>query len=190
MNNNSEMLLEIVNSRFCQIRNFEAEVESIFRTFAYPQNTEIVDDILGQFQNQFNLPAMEFLQLLIQDRTEINQRLTNNKMLSFINRLDKKYGYLLKKNFMSKNKPFMFVGLDVNVEQKSSVHTLRIKRADGQKLECDVTADLLLSTATALIGGLNLALNNGIFNLNSAIIDNYAVVTKELNNTLERITKK
>ncbi|CAI3193654.1 hypothetical protein CNEO2_850004 [Clostridium neonatale] len=187
MNDNLEDLFELISNKFIKVEGIEDEVENVFKTFVYPQNVDIIDDLINQLQYQFNFSGMEFIQLIVSDRNQLNEKIKYNKILNLINILDRKYGYLIKKNLVSKNKPFMFTELQVNVEPSSSVHTLKIKRADGEKFECDITADGLLNLAGAVSGGINLALNTGIFNLNSVIIENYQNNTENVNEIIDRI---
>lgn len=40
------------------IKDMEYEIENVFNTFVYPQNIDIIDDLINQLQYQFNLNSV------------------------------------------------------------------------------------------------------------------------------------
>lgn len=113
----------------------------------------------------------------------------NRDSLDFINKLKRKYGYIIK-NLIQKNRnPFMLSGVDINVKKNGSLHNLRIFRTDGEELALNFDANNLMMALLALTQALNNSVTKGIFSLDEKVINNYIQSINEMHITLEKLIK-
>lgn len=190
MENNLENLLEILNNKFHMMNNKEKRLEEIFKMYVYPENGSICADILGQLEHEVKCNCIELIHLIVNDRHVLNETVKGNQLLNIINMLDRKYGFLIKRDMIKQQRPFMLGGFDVNIEQNSSMHSICLRRIDGQRLQCNVSALELINIATNLINALDITINNSLYNIDTNSVMQYKMVSEKLNKTLEGIIKK
>ena len=153
--------------------NLFERLDMMFSMYVKIDNDFMIEDIQGHLENEFQINGKIIIDLIAMDRSIINREKSESYILNVINKIDKKYGYLIKKKLIIDRNPFAIGSVDLSVESSSSNHTIKFKRNDGEILSANVNANSMFNIATVLISGIDLALKTGIYNIEGNILKNY-----------------
>lgn len=183
-------IIDDLDSKLSDEENLFERLDYAFSMYVNIDNEFMIEDIQGHLENEFKIDGKIIVDLIISDRNTINLDRPNSYLLNIINKIDKKYGYLIKKKLIIDRNPFAISSVDISVENSSSTHTIKFKRNDGEILNANVNANSMFNIATVLVSGLDLALNNGIYNIDGNILKRYEEVSLALNKTIEGIKNR
>lgn len=183
-------IIDDLDSKLSNEVNLFERLDYAFSMYVNIDNEFMIEDIQGHLENEFKIDGKIIVDLIISDRNTINSDRPSSYLLNIINKLDKKYGYLIKKKLIIDRNPFAISSVDISVENSSSNHTIKFKRNDGEVLNANINANSMFNIATVLISGLDLALNNGIYNIDGNILKRYEEVSLALNKTIEGIKNR
>jgi len=172
----------------CEENLFE-RLDMLFSMYVKIDNDFMIDDIQGHLENEFHINGKIIIDLIAMDRSIIREK-SESYILNVINKIDKKYGYLIKKKLIIDRNPFAIASVDLSVESSSSNHTIKFKRNDGEILSANVNANSMFNIATVLISGIDIALKKGIYNIDGNILKNYEEVALNLNKTIQEIKNR
>lgn len=170
--------------------NLFERLDMMFSMYVKIDNDFMIEDIQGHLENEFQIDGKIIIDLIAMDRSIINREKTESYILNVINKIDKKYGYLIKKKLIIDRNPFAIGSVDLSVESSSSNHTIKFKRNDGEILSANVNANSMFNIATVLISGIDLALKTGIYNIDGNILKNYEEAALNLNKTIQEIKNR
>lgn len=170
--------------------NLFERLDMMFSMYVKIDNDFMIEDIQGHLENEFQINGKIIIDLIAMDRSIINREKSESYILNVINKIDKKYGYLIKKKLIIDRNPFAIGSVDLSVESSSSNHTIKFKRNDGEILSANVNANSMFNIATVLISGIDLALKTGIYNIDGNILKNYEEAALNLNKTIQEIKNR
>lgn len=104
-----------------------------------------------------------------------------------INKLKRKYGYLINELLKRIQNPFLISGAETNVEHGSSIHKVSISRADGTRFDAQFTPGVFLPVLTLFINSVRQSIEKGIYNLNEQDIINFVVESGQLTDLLQSL---
>ena len=170
--------------------NLFERLDMMFSMYVKIDNDFMIEDIQGHLENEFQINGKIIIDLIEMDRSIINREKSESYILNVINKIDKKYGYLIKKKLIIDRNPFAIGSVDLSVESSSSNHTIKFKRNDGEILSANVNANSMFNIATVLISGIDLALKTGIYNIDGNILKNYEEAALNLNKTIQEVKNR
>ncbi len=170
--------------------NLFERLDMMFSMYVKIDNDFMIEDIQGHLENEFQINGKIIIDLIAMDRSIINREKSESYILNVINKIDKKYGYLIKKKLIIDRNPFAIGSVDLSVESSSSNHTIKFKRNDGEILSANVNANSMFNIATVLISGIDLALKTGIYNIDGNILKNYEEAALNLNKTIQEVKNR
>ena len=170
--------------------NLFERLDMMFSMYVKIDNDFMIEDIQGHLENEFQINGKIIIDLIAMDRSIINREKSESYILNVINKIDKKYGYLIKKKLIIDRNPFAIGSVDLSVESSSSNHTIKFKRNDGEILSANVNANSMFNIATVLISGIDLALKIGIYNIDGNILKNYEEAALNLNKTIQEVKNR
>lgn len=109
------------------------------------------------------------------------------KQMKSINRLKDRYGIFFRDLMQSSQNPFMLFSVETNVGNNDSIHNIKISRTDGVTLNAQFNSEVLMGIITSLLGSLKISMQNGIYNLSEATVDNFLKQSKNFNEFLNSI---
>lgn len=189
-NINMYEIINNLNDKLSVEKNLFERLDMIFSMYVKTDNDSMIEDIEGHLENEFHINGKIIIDLIAMDRDIINIGKSESYILDVIDKIDKKYGYLIKKRLIINRNPFSIGSVDLSVESSSSNHTIKFKRNDGEILSANVNANSMFNIATVLISGMDLALKTGIYNIDGNILKNYEEAASNLNKTIGEIKSR
>lgn len=97
----------------------------------------------------------------------------HHHILSFLNKIKRKYGPVVRQSQVMASNPFGMSGMDINIKNNSSIHNLTIIRGDGEHISLNVESKDLMLTNLVLTRSLKQAIEKGIFSFDYQMIKDY-----------------
>lgn len=170
-------------------------LEEIF-DFHFRQNDDnIIQNLTLHMNESFKINSGLIINYLQDEEQIITEEMFNNfkSVIEVINKLKKKYGFILKNTNIKNNNPYAITGMAMMVDNKETRFSLKINRADGESLIAITNANELLNMINFSLLNLNKILTEGVYNIDINTVNEYininSEVSKKLSILLESINK-
>jgi hypothetical protein len=121
-------------------------------------------------------------------KTEILMKYEKDtKFKTYINRINKlafEYGNELMVALRRMENPFLFVGIQTNVQPQNRFHNIQFRRADGELFVAEYEVGLMLDILSVLHGSIIRSFEIGNYNLTKEQVEKYISSSQELNKKL------
>lgn len=177
------------------INDYDKILEDVFDLhFRVDDKADIITQINIHICEVFHADGMALLDYLQSTETFTPNILDMDpgkyrNIINCINNLKIKYGVTIRKLANAQKSPFLINTVESSVSGGQTLHKIKISRGDGNYLEGLFSPESLMALITALTNSMEIAMKQGIYNLNNITLKNYLEEVNQLSEYLDNIIK-
>lgn len=179
--------------KLIEVKGYEKLLKEIFSLYLNSQTEpSALRNLNNHLERVFDINPNAFLDFFdakvkYEDMEFEFEDIEYNEAYKILYELMQLYGPYYTRMSQSERNPFMLTGSNVNISINESTHSLRVFRADGQFMDFAFKPDTLMPTAIIIIQALEHSIQNGIFNLNQQIVEEYTQVLDSNSSLLKKL---